>query len=227
MVGNYNVAKKAGVPGSFAIWSLDMRSPAAPIVNKIAAIPGAHALNGMTAVKNSPGLLLIADSALGLVWSLNATSGSYQKAIQDPILGPSGSFPLGINGLHVHKNTLYFTNSAQGLFGKFVITDAGNAIGNATKITTPPTGNIYDDFALDWQGNAWITNHPNLVTEVTAGGEQITIIGGGSSKNIIEPTSAVFGRGSRVQECTLYVVGAGISSNTTITSGQVIGINVC
>ncbi|MCJ1301138.1 hypothetical protein MMC08_003937 [Hypocenomyce scalaris] len=227
VVGNYTIATYAGMPGSFAIWSLDVRSPAAPIAKKIAAIPEAQALNGMTAVKGSPGLLLIADSALGLVWSLNATSGSYQKAIVDPLLGPAGSFPLGINGLHVHRHTLYFTNSAQALFGKVGITSAGEATGNATKITSSITGNIYDDFALDRQGNAWIANHPNAVTEVTIGGGQISIAGGGNSSQFVQPTSAVFGRGSPVEECTLYVVGAGTSSNTTTISGQVIGINVC
>ena len=227
VVGNYTIAKYAGFPGSFAIWSLDVRSPGAPVATKIAAIPEAHALNGMTAVKGSPGLLLIADSALGLVWSLNATSGIYQKAIQDPLLGPSGSFPLGINGLHVYKNTLYFTNSAQGFFGKVGITSAGSATGNLTMIAKPSTGNTYDDFALDRQGNAWITNHPNAVTEVTVGGGQISVAGGGNSTLFGQPTSAAFGRGSHVEECTLYVVGAGTNSNTTTISGQIIAVNVC
>ena len=227
VVGNYTIAKYAGLPGSFAIWSLDVRSPAAPVVKKIADIPEAHALNGMTAVKGSPGLLLIADSALGLVWSLNATTGTYQKAIQDPLLGPSGPFPLGINGLHVHKNTLYFTNSAQGFFGKVGITSTGDGVGNVTMIAEPSTGNIYDDFALDGQGNAWITNHPNALTEVTAGGGQISIAGGGNSTEFVQPTSATFGRGSLLEKCTLYVVGAGTNSNTTIISGQVVAVNVC
>ena len=227
VVGNYTIAKYAGVPGSFVIWSLDVRSPAAPVAKVIAAIPEAHALNGMTAVKGSPGLLLIADSALGLIFSLNATSGTYQTAIQDPLLGPSGSFPLGINGLHVYKNTLYFTNSAQGFFGKVGITSAGNATGNVTVITRDSTGYTYDDFALDRQGNAWITNHPNAITEVTAGGIQINVAGGGNSTQFVQPTSAAFGRGSPAERCILYVVGAGTSSNTTIISGQVIAVNIC
>lgn len=229
VVGNYSITTFAGVLGSFAIWSLDIRSPFSPIVKKIAAIPQAKALNGMTAVKGSPGLLLIADSALGVVWSLNATSGIYQQAIKDPLLAPSATFPLGINGLHVYKNTLYFTNSAQGLFGKVGITSAGNATGNATQIVIPFTGSIFDDFALDEQGNAYITNHPNAITEVTAGGGQLSIAGGLNSTQFVavNPTSAAFGRGSPVEECTLYVVGAGTHTNITTNSGQIVGINVC
>jgi len=227
VVGNYTVAEFAGALGSFAIWSLDVRSPTAPVAKKIASIPDAQALNGMTAVKESPGLLLIADSALGLIWSLNATSGTYQKAIQDPLLGPSVSFPLGINGLHVHKNTLYFTNSAQGVFGKVGITSAGKATGKVTMIAKDSTGNKYDDFALDWQGNAWITNHPNAVTEVTTGGAQISVVEVGNNTQALQPTSAAFGRGSLVDQCTLYVVGAGTNSSTTIISGQVVSVSVC
>ena len=228
VVGNYSLATYAGVLGSFAVWSLDLRSPALPIATKIADIPEAKALNGMTAVRGSPGLLLLADSALGLVWSLNATTGSYQKAIEDPLLSPSRAFPLGINGLHVHKRTLYFTNSAQGLFGKVKITSEGKARGKAESLTTPFAGNIYDDFALDHQGNAWITNHPSSITKVTHRGKmQSSVAGGINSTQFLQPTSASFGRGSPAEECNLYVVGAGTETNTTIASGQVVRINLC
>ena len=228
VVGNYSVSGYAGVLGSFSVWSLDFRSRSTPIARKIADIPEAQALNGMTAVQESPGLLLIADSALGLVWSLNVSTGKYQKAIEDPLLGPTEAFPLGINGLHVHQSTLFFTNSAQGLFGQVQITNKGNASGKAQKITSPFNGNIYDDFALDQEGNAWITNHPSQITEVTyPGGKQLSIAGGMDSTQFVQPTSATFGRGSQVQQCTLYVVGAGMATNTSTTSGQVVAINTC
>ena len=227
VVGNYSISTFKGVPGSFAIWSIDIRSPVMPVVKKITAIPETHALNGMTAVKGSPGLVLIADSALGVVFSLNTTTGIYKTAIKDPLLAPTASFPLGINGLHALKNTLYFTNSALGLYGKVGITREGLATGNASVITRSFTGNIFDDFALDGQGSAYIANHQNSVTEVTKWGGQLIVAGGGNSTQFIEPTSTRFGRGSCEEECTLYVVGAGMKSNTTIISGQVVAINVC
>ena len=67
VVGNYTVAKHLGIPTSFSIWTIDFNY-GCPIAEKIASIPEAHALNGMTTVDGTPGVVLVADSDLGALF---------------------------------------------------------------------------------------------------------------------------------------------------------------
>jgi hypothetical protein len=206
VVGNYSVSQYKGILGSFSIWTINLTS-GSPIVKKVASIPDAQTLNGLTTVSSS--LILVADSAVGAVYSVNI---KFQ---------PSAQFPLGINGIHIRGSTLYFTNSAQGTLGKVPITSSGAA---ARAISIVANGIAYDDFALDSAGNALITSHPNSIVEVVpAGGVQVTIA---NSTQIIQPTAAVFGNSPATQG-TLYVVTAGQVSGSTIVSGQVLAITAC
>jgi hypothetical protein len=45
-------------------------------------IPEAHYLEGMTALPSSPGIILSADSALGLIYCVNIFTGDYSVAIR-------------------------------------------------------------------------------------------------------------------------------------------------
>ena len=224
VVGNYTTATFQGVQGSFSIWSLDITDPDEPVTRLVTAIPEAVALNGMTAVTGSTGLILVADSSLGVAWSVNVSSGVYTQAIRDPLFAKTATFPLGINGLHALDGTLYFTNSALSLYGKVCITDEGTATGPAVKIVSDiPGGNIYDDFALDSKGNAFIANHPDAITKVNYCGSQYTIA---NSSMYVQPTSAIFAKG-RGADCTLYVVTDGDAGSDSVVSGQVYSIDVC
>lgn len=219
VAGNYTHETYQGKPGSFSVWSIDM-NPAKPRVKHLASVPGVHAANGMTVVDGSPDMILMADSALGLVWSLNTTTGEYQKAFEDPHLAPTDTFPLGVNGIRSHGRTLYFTNSAQGLFGSVAISRTGRREGNVSIIAHSSPGNTYDDFAIDAQANAWITNHPDAVTEVSSQAGQRTVA---VFDEYVQPTAAAFGKG----HCRgiLYVVTGGQESNTSIVSGRILAIN--
>jgi sugar lactone lactonase YvrE len=231
--GNYTVQTKQGVPGSFSVWTVNIKKPGSPVVKKVTAIPAAQALNGMTDLgADSPGLVLIADSKLGAVWAVNVITGSYQIAISDPLVKTTDTFPLGINGLHARGNLLYFTNSAQGLFASIRINNFGRPQGPAQVIARPFSStfpgypvNIFDDFAIDEDGKAWITNHPNSITTVNKGGVQNTVSGGSA---LVQPTSCAFGRGSRDEKCKLYVTTAGTVYNASyIVSGSLVVLDVC
>lgn len=186
--------------------------------------PGAEALNGITIVEGSPGLILVADSSLGVAWSVNVTSGVYVKAIQDPLFAKTADVPLGINGLHALDGTLYFTNSALEIFARVTINHEGTATGRAVEVVNDfPGGNIYDDFALDSKGNAFIANHPDAITEVTCDGPQYTIA---NSSMYAQPSSAIFSKGVGA-DCTLYFVTAGDGQSDPIVSGHVYSIDVC
>ena len=219
VVGNASLTTFEGVPGSFSIWSVNFQTSNVPTVKKIAAIPQAKLLNGMTHPNNAD-IVLAADSEQGIIYSLNIRSGVSAVAIQNSAFAPVGENPLGINGLHLDAagTTLYFTNSAAGTFGSIPINGKGEATGAVTIIANDAEGYLYDDFAVDNQGNSWITDHPDAVVEVSKAGQQITIL---NSTNNMQPTSAVFSMGGQ----TLYVVTNG-DATTHSESGQVFAVNI-
>jgi len=231
--GNFTLATRTGIVGTFSVWRLDIRLPGAPIVTKVTDIPAASTLNSVCFL--SPGKVLIADSTLGAVWRVDTVTGAYQIVIDDPMLKPTPTFALGINGLEVHKNKLYFTNSAQGIFGVVRINNQGLPQGPLTALASPFVPDppfpgypvfIYDDFAIDRDGKSWITNHPNAVSSYNPVNGNQRIIASGPE--IIQPTSAAFGRSSQEERCNLYVVTAGTFFNISfIESGQLLRINVC
>ncbi len=219
VVGNYSGF--AGVKGSFSIWTLDLRGGLPGKAKKVTSIPEAESLNGASIVTGNSSLILVADSGLGAIFRVNIITGQYVEIEQNSLLTPTGSFPLGINGVRTLGSNVYFTNSAQGLFGKIPFNTLGTATGNPTVITHALSSSLaYDDFALDSSGNAYVTNHPQELTRITPAGVQTVIA---NSTAFDQPTSAAFGTTSGLT-CTLYVVTAGTS--TTI-SGAVLAVQAC
>jgi hypothetical protein len=216
VVGNVSLTTFNGVPGSFSIWSVNLQQSKKPVVQKIAAIPQAKILNGLTHLQGNPDIVLAADSEAGIVYSLDIATGVSTVAIQNTALAPAGKGSLGINGLHVGNsgNNLYFTNSALGTFASIPIDrNTGIATGQVMIIATAAKGYIYDDFAIDNQGNSWITNHADAITKVTQAGVQITLL---NSTQLLQPTSAIYSTESHI----LYMVTDGDAVAHT-QSGQV------
>ena len=107
VIGNYSTASLTGIPGSFSIWTLDLNS-SAPVAKEIAYIAGAQTLNGMTALPQSPGTVLVADSGAGQVYRVNTITGQYSVSITSPYFKPNATVALGINGLHVAGQKFVF-----------------------------------------------------------------------------------------------------------------------
>ena len=200
-----------GIPGSFAIWLLDVSEPSIPTKRLVTKIPEAHALNGLTTIPGSPHLVLVADSELGAVWSVNIKTGLYIKAIEDPVFANTTGVPIGINGIHVHDSTLYFTNSASGIFGKVGIDSRGMATSPIFIIARDALGDNFDDFAIDAHGNTFISNHPDTIVEVANTGVQRVVA------KISGPTSAVLGN----------QIGAGRVLYVPTIEGKVYSVHVC
>ena len=215
------------VPGTFSVWSIDLNNNSEnPIVNRITAIPEAAALNGMTTIKGSSDLVLIADSWLGTIWRVNIKSGLYSKAIEHALFTNTSNFSLGINGIRTVDETLYFVNSAQGLYGRIPINTTGGATAEPEILAhSLPAVLAWDDFVRDSAGNGWITTHPNAVTQVAVGGSQRNFTVDDPKSDIQQPTSLIFGRGSPDAEKTLYVVTAGGISENQQIPGQILAVD--
>ncbi|MCJ1291025.1 hypothetical protein MMC34_002567 [Xylographa carneopallida] len=222
VAGNWSIEGFKATPGSFSIWSVDFNRPQ-PTVKIIASIPEADALNGLTALKDSPEIILAADSVAGVVRRLNVTSGEHSVAIQSPLFARTSMIPLGINGLCTFDGQLYFLNSAQGIYGRVPLNADGSAAGEVTVLARINLPAVYDDFDMDWEGTAWIATHGNMLSEITVEGKQRNVTANGQSMEMTEPTSAQFGRGSKQAENTVYIVTAG---NNTV-GGQVVAVNLC
>lgn len=133
------------------MYTIDLRTGLPGTVKKVASISQGESLNGATILTGAPDIVLIADSALGAIWKVNITTGDSNKVIQDDLFAASDSFPLGMNGIKTRGSNLYFTNSAQGIFGTVPISELlGTATGPVRTIATLPDNLLaYDDFALD------------------------------------------------------------------------------
>lgn len=224
VVGNWSTATFQATPESFTIWSIDL-NPRTPAVKIITPMPGAFALNGVTTLDGSPDIVLISDSVLGAVWKLNVVTGEHGIALQNPLFtNTRGRGPLAINGLSMYRSAVYFLNSALKLYGRVPVTTDGNAAGEVEVLARAENDvSTFDDFAMDWEGNAWVATHSKMVTEISVEGRQRNFTSGADVPDMTQPTSIVFGRGSKEEENTLYIVTAGFKE----IGGQVFRMRAC
>ncbi|KAH7021501.1 uncharacterized protein B0I36DRAFT_334539 [Microdochium trichocladiopsis] len=169
-------------------------------------------LNGMAKLSKNPTVILAADSFRGQIDRIDTVTGEADVVIQDDLFKPNSALSLGINGLKVLGEYLYFTNSAQAIFARIKInpdgTKAAAAEILATLPGTPSRQNFYDDFAIretsEGKLEAYIATQANTVFKVLDG-HQSLFLGGGNSTLLRVPTSVTYSRdGSKV-----YIVTGG------------------
>ena len=108
-------------------------------MKKVVDITEAVFLNGITTIPASPSTVLVADSFLRVVYSVDTKTGAYAAALDEPAFKPlaSAAFLLGINGIRVSSDGhyIYFTNSFRApLLGRMPITSKGTAAGSVETI---------------------------------------------------------------------------------------------
>ena len=192
-------------------WNVTFPHPNAtsPFVRLSANLPDVMDSNGLVTLNKHKALL--ADSAQGLVYAVGIESGKYNAATKDPLSASNERLRVGVNGLKIAASTLYFTSSAPNLLGRVNIDPkTGAALGPTSKVVNglhPAVG--YDDFALNFNGQAFATNAAgNLIERVDLGTQQQTIVAGNiNSTDITEPSLAAFGRNWK--ENTLFVTTIG------------------
>ncbi|KAI4210185.1 MAG: hypothetical protein LQ351_006939 [Letrouitia transgressa] len=221
------------VPNTTSIYSVSFphRRSRTPDVRLTTRLPDAGFPNGLATLNSHT--ILLADSTRGVVVAIDTRTGANRIAIRDHLLAPTSAIPLGVNGLKIHGNTLYFTNTGQNLLGRVDIDlHTGAALGPAVAVAygqTPYSGS--DDLALDGKGDrAFLTNaagHSIVEVDVESG-KQAIIAGNLNSTEIVQPAAAAFGR--KGKRDILYVTTAGgllfPINGDEIVGGQVVAVKV-
>lgn len=190
--GIIDLSTTVATTGSFVIWKVDLTSDT-PQVTTIKAIPEAGSLDGMAYLDRGLNTnLLIADTLEGVIWRLNPQSGNYSVALNDSSMLPAeGSAPIGVNGVRVVGNYVYYTSSTQQKFCRVAVADDGSAAGPFEVIAT---GFFQDGFAIAPDGTAYIATHPqNTVVKVTPQGEASVYAGDLNSTEVAGSTDVQFG----------------------------------
>ncbi|RDW69884.1 hypothetical protein BP5796_08281 [Coleophoma crateriformis] len=236
--GNFSVTTGDTGPGTYAVWKVDLTlytlgKPWDPesAISKVVDMPEAKLLNSLMPLQITAegGIVLISDSALGAVWQLDVSTGDYSILLAFPEMTfPTGaSLPIGINGLRLRGDWLYWANSEQDTFCRVKIDSEGQAISAVETLVSNVT--FIDDFAFDRQGNAWVAlDLSSELGVIRPGQKDVTIaLGASSSLTVAGPTSVQFGRACGDTE-TLYVVTNGAWANPingTVTVGaQVLAV---
>jgi hypothetical protein len=202
-----------------------------PEISKAADILESGLLNGLTTLPGVPDTILIADSTLGAVWKLNIKTGVYSIVIQIPDMSapPEAALSIGINGLRVRDDYLYFTNTGSISFLRVKIMPEGTVFPGATVETLYVGDTGVDDFAFDKDGTAFIdTNSGNTVVAVGQDGKSVIVAGALGQLTVAGDTSAVFGRGRGDCDILYVATCGGLASpvNGTVTEpGKVVGID--
>lgn len=201
---------------SNGVWRVDMRNfqtsqngtvvqPAS--TSLVARIPSALQLNGMARLApNDTTNLLISDSARGNVIRLNVDTKVVDTVIQEPEMAPlAAGLEIGVNGIRIRDDKLYFVSLDQELFARVPISPASGAtVGPVETLASNIT--FGDDFAMSRDGDcAYVaTNGPQEIigVDLLHGGKTVA-----ASSPLLGSASSV-----AVQELNgrtlLYVTGA-------------------
>lgn len=240
-VAGGNFSESAGsIKGTSCLWRVDFTHGQPSYPELIASIPDAALLNGATTVPKRNHLVLLTDSILNVVWRVDVSKGTVDKAAQfSPEREPSPSaITVGINGIHIHDGYLWFTNdtaTTNSVTGdletsmyRIKVDENGVAAHDtsAEKILTLPSEAI-DDFTYGpgERNIKWIAgNKENKVFAATPDGKYAVVAGASSSFEVATATACKFGR-TRGDSHILYVTTIGATINGTTEGGKVQAID--
>lgn len=169
---------------------------------------------------------MLADAQKGIIRRIDTITGQYAVAINSTLFAPVPQIPLGVDGVHILHDELYFTNLASSLFGRIAIDSHATAIGPAEAITN--AAQLGDDFALAGDGTAYIGGN-NTLWRVRKDGIVQSLVGGNGSVVVQGITSAVLARMS-LDPGVLYMSTNGelffSPAGADVHGGQILVVNV-
>ena len=209
--GNFDLSTFVNQTGSYKLWEVDMtnfESDGKAVVKQVMDLEKIGLPNGLELLSKSEKTILAADCEAGAVFKIDLANETHEMAVQvDEMKNPEKpSIPIAINGLAVHKEYIYWTNTSKALFCRIKIHEDGRAAGDVEIIDQ---GLVGDDFCFDRGDNAWIAQNPlNTITVAKAKGGLVTVAGRKDRLEIAGATACQFDRRSG-NEHMLYVVTNG------------------
>lgn len=231
-VATCNLTALSCTRGSFSVWEANLQQGGyggsgggGVRVRKVSDFPESGGLNGMATLKrdDAGSTILIADSVLGAIWRLDMRTGENSVVIRDESLaGVFDTIPIGVNGLQIRGNRLWFTNTGKGTLNVMPIDPVtGEKRGEARVVAA---GLLPDDFELREEIEAFVCNATNdqllVVGPLTGRGAAAPKVK--VAAELAGPTSVRRGR-SRVDQArrSLYVSTIGgfaqwVAGNVTV-----------
>ncbi|KAH8672907.1 hypothetical protein BGZ60DRAFT_374222 [Tricladium varicosporioides] len=208
-----------GLHTSFAFANNSMNlfivSLATNSIVKSISVPNTKSMNGLAALPSNPYVVLSADSIGGRVLRIDTRTSAVSVAFSDAALVPNAEPPIGINGLKIRGQYLYYTNSNLETFGRIPIDANGSKTGTAE--TLAQIDGSPDDFAFDTAGNAYVAVHPSSMVKITPCGIVTTI---GEGDLFQQPTSVALAHDG----ASIYVSTGGDFLANPRTGGQILQI---
>lgn len=219
---NFSIETRETSPGSGFLFMADFtRSP--PTFEAAAHLPNSVILNGLATWNSHQEIVLVADTALGLISKVNIRTGDVSVVSDDAVLRPPSATGLGINGLKVHDDFVYFTTTSTSKFGRIPLHRDASPAGLVEIIAT--TQPFLDDFILDRDGTAYATtNANNSVIKIEPDGRVSQVAGSDTSLELAGDTALAWVDGFK--ERALYVSTCGGQNapvnGTIIEPGKVV-----
>ena len=203
IAGNFTLTTFTSFAGSYAVYEVNLRNYngtlAAP-VTKIAQIPGAQLVNGITVLSHKRKTLLVGDSSLGVVYRIEIQTGTVTKVLDQPLFkGNSEKISTGVNGLVVRNGYLFFANTNQNLLAKIAINQDGTPQSGAVAKIVNKDVQGPDDFSLAPFGGKFAIiaqNSPNKLGLVKNGVyTEVAGLNAAKGSVLLGPTAVEFARG--------------------------------
>lgn len=219
------------IHGSWSAWLISFEDDEVT-TEKISDLSADTALsNGMVAVPNG---LLFADSYRGAVSRLDLTTFDFEDSIISvPEMETTPDFELGIgiNGIKIFDNQLYFSNTALGSIYRLPITEQGYPDLSCSDSSVELVANVssvapaVDDFEIVENGDIFLTtNYINLLLYVDGQtGEFEVLTGAADEFTVAGGSAAAFGRTAE-DKGTLYVSTATATIGNQTEGGRVLAV---
>lgn len=245
--GNVTITTSLSFPGSSKMWKVDMRSwpqvkasvhshqrrwstdrtqKEQSAVSLISTLPKVGTPDGVVTLTHGRNAqVLLADSSQGLVWRVDTVTGAQEIVIQNSAFAASNPMiKIGVDGIHIRENYLYFTNLGNGTLARIPINAQGAATGPIEKIAQLLG---VDDFALAADGTAYAVGF-NTLYRVTSNKTVTTLAGGIEDLAVEGATSAQLGRTWRDRDVLYMGTSGGLlgAVDGVIHGGQILAINV-
>ncbi|KAL5090139.1 hypothetical protein Trisim1_004660 [Trichoderma cf. simile WF8] len=219
--------------GSFKGFKLTFDRYGKATVKKVSDLaPISSFPNGVTAIPQAPGSVLIADSFVGSIGRLDLSTGHYDPkafAFQEMTVPEGAVLPIGVSAMRIKGSYLYFGNPSTQSIYKVKVDSKGYLVKKAQPSLVANISSVapgLDDFIFDSHGNILLaTNSPeNAIVHVDVKtGKSKRIIGGPTDPLMPDSTCLAFGRG--IFDTNTFYVSTGRNISDPTTSARIVAVD--